>query len=56
LLFELARNARTFGAHVFGGGSAFIFPTLDGTLARIMCAFWAFVRHIAYMPLFGPAR
>jgi hypothetical protein len=25
-------------------------------LARIMCAFWAFVRHIAYMPLFGPAR
>ena len=36
--------------------SAFIFPTLGGTLARILRALWAFVRHIAYMPLFGPAR
>jgi hypothetical protein len=48
LIFPLGRNARALGARTFSGPT-FIFPTLDRTLAGLLCALWALVhRHTLY--------
>lgn len=52
--FELGRIAGALGAHA-SNGPAFIVPTLNGTLAWVMCALWAFVHHAANMPPFAAA-
>jgi hypothetical protein len=52
--FELSGVARALGAHAFNG-PAFIFPTLSGPLAWVMCALWALGYHAASMPPFAAA-
>jgi hypothetical protein len=50
--FELGGIAGALGAHA-SNGSAFIVPTLNGTLAWVMCALWALVHHAANMQPFA---